>query len=153
MEKSGLELEMVFLLLIQSQKKVHNTIMVEKVKTIVEDRGALSVVDFKDFPFVPKRFFYVYDSIGTRGGHSHHKTEQMFVCFYGHCVVIVDDGKTKERHMLDSPDKMLYVPEMVWDSQVYGKGAILGVFASTLYDEKDYIYNYEEFINACSTNK
>ena len=55
--------------------------------------------------------------------------------------------------MLDSPDKVLYVPEMVWDSQVYGKDAVLGVFASTLYDKDDYIYDYEEFIDACNTNK
>jgi len=127
--------------------------MVEKVKTIVDDRGTLSVVDFKEFPFIPKRFFYVYDSIRERGGHAHYKTEQLFVCFHGYCIIILDNGKTKKKYMLDSPDKVLYVPEMVWDSQVYGKDAVLGVFASTLYDKDDYIYDYEEFIDACNTNK
>lgn len=127
--------------------------MVEKVKTIVEEKGALSVVDFKDFPFVPKRFFYVYNSTRERGGHAHYKTEQIFICFHGYCIIIVDDGKTKTRYMLDSSDKVLYVPEMVWDSQVYGKDAVLGVFASTLYDKDDYIYDYEEFIDACNADK
>lgn len=122
--------------------------MVKKVKTIVEDKGTLSVIDFKDFPFIPKRFFYVYDSIRTRGGHAHYKTEQVFICFSGYCIAIVDNGKSKKKYMLDSPDKMLYVPELVWDSQLYGKGAILGVFASTLYNKNDYIYDYEEFLNA-----
>jgi len=119
-----------------------------KVKTIRENRGILNVVDFKDFPFFPKRFFYIYDSIRIRGGHAHYKTEQIFVCLNGYCIVFVDDGKDKKEFMLDSPDKMLYVPKLIWDSQKYGDGAVLGVFANTLYDKNDYIYDYEEFLNA-----
>ena len=47
---------------------------------------------------------------------------------------------------LNQPWKALYIPEMIWDEQVYiNHEAVLLVLANTLYEQSDYIENYEEF--------
>jgi len=47
---------------------------------------------------------------------------------------------------LNQPWKALYIPEMIWDEQVYNsKDSILLVLSNTLYDPSDYIEDYDEF--------
>ena len=33
--------------------------------------------------------------------------------------VIVKDGLKEKRYLLESPQQALYIPEMIWDEQVY----------------------------------
>ena len=47
---------------------------------------------------------------------------------------------------LNQPWKALYIPEMIWDEQVYNsKDSILLVLSNTLYNPSDYIEDYEKF--------
>ena len=47
---------------------------------------------------------------------------------------------------LNQPWKALYIPEMIWDEQIYyDKNTVLLVLSDTLYDPEDYIDDYEEF--------
>lgn len=113
----------------------------------ITDRGKLSVVEFDDLPFQPKRAFYVYDveSLETRGNHAHYKTEQFLICIRGECGVGVYDGERSEEILLNNPAKGLYIPAMIWDSQLYSRDAVLVVLANTNYDTKDYINDYDKF--------
>jgi hypothetical protein len=65
----------------------------------------------------------------------------------GSCAVLADDGVNRTEVLLDSPDKGIYLPPMVWGVQYkYSEDAILLVFASHHYDASDYIRNYSEFL-------
>ena len=120
------------------------------LRTFIEPDGRLTPIEFgSDIPFRAKRLFYVYGVEGQndRGKHSHHKTKQVLICLYGQVDVICDDGKNKRTITLSNPDEALYIPEMIWDEQVYyDKKTLLLVIANTNYNKDDYIENYEEFL-------
>ena len=120
------------------------------LKTFTEPDGKLTPIELdKDIPFEVKRMFYVYDvhDQNDRGKHSHHKTKQLLISINGAIDIRCDDGMGGERTwQLNQPWEALYVPEMIWDEQIYvGNNATLLVLANTLYDPSDYIGDYEEF--------
>lgn len=100
-------------------------------------------------PFAIKRVFYLYDVPGgaERGGHAHRALQQLIVAASGAFEVVLDDGYNRRTVALNRSYYGLYVPSMVW-AQVTGfcTGAVCLVFASLVYDEPDYIRDYEEFV-------
>jgi mannose-6-phosphate isomerase-like protein (cupin superfamily) len=108
-----------------------------------------------DIPFDVKRVFYLYDVPGgeSRGAHAHYECHQFLVAVSGSFEVLVDDGKSKRQILLNRPDCGLYVPPGVWASEVnFSSGAICLVLASHEYNEKDYIRDYNQFINYSKKN-
>lgn len=120
-------------------------------------RGSLIAGEFdKDLPFIPKRFFIVYDvpSKKIRGEHAHKTCEQFLVCIKGKVTALVDNGKERNQIELDSPEKGLYIPAMVWGTQYnYSEDAILLCFASKEYENSDYIRNYSEYLELSTNQK
>lgn len=118
---------------------------------IPDIRGSLTVGEFEQhIPFAPKRYFMVFDvpSKETRGEHAHRVCHQFLICVRGSCAVFADDGMNRTEVLLDSPDKGIYLPPMVWGVQYkYSEDAVLLVFASHYYDAADYIRNYSEFLD------
>jgi dTDP-4-dehydrorhamnose 3,5-epimerase-like enzyme len=114
------------------------------------DWGNLVPIDLKDdLPFKVNRLFYVYSvrDDKKRGEHAHHKNEQVLICINGKCGVVCRDGKDTKSYMLDSPSVGLYVPEMIWDEQVYfTKDTVLVVLCSKKYDREDYIEDWDEYL-------
>lgn len=119
------------------------------LRVVNDMRGSLMALEFRaDLPFVPQRFFTVFDvpSRDVRGEHAHHECEQFLVCLRGSVRAIVDDGQTREEYLLDGPGAGLHLPAMTWGTQyAYSPDALLGVFASLPYDDADYIRDYAEF--------
>ena len=119
------------------------------LKTFTEPDGKLTPIELdKDIPFEFKRMFYVYDvhDQNDRGKHSHHKTKQILIAVNGGVTVICDDGKKRRNYILNEPNKALYIPEMIWDEQVYhNESSVLLVLSNTNYDTSDYIEDYDEF--------
>ncbi len=115
-------------------------------------RGTLSAGEFpRQIPFVPKRYFIVFDVPGqdVRGEHAHRHCHQFMICARGSVTVVVDDGKTSEEIPLNSPNLGLYVPPKIWAVQFkYSADALLLVFASDPYDPGDYIRDYDDFLAA-----
>lgn len=113
-------------------------------------RGSLVAAHFSDeIPFLPKRFFSVYDVPGknVRGEHAHRGCHQFLVCLSGALSVLVDDGTERRQVRLDHPSLGIYVPPMIWTVHYqYSEGAVLFVLASDEYDPADYIRDYEEFL-------
>lgn len=131
-------------------------VQLEKLPKFVDIRGSLSVGSFMDHvPFIPKRYFLVYDvpSKETRGEHAHKECHQFLVCVHGSVSVLVDDGVSRAEVCLDSPTLGLYVPPMIWVVQYkYSQDAVLLVFASHEYDPGDYIRNYEQFVELANAH-
>ena len=118
-------------------------------KTMVDSDGNLTPIESEnDVPFAIQRIFYVFgvkDS-STRGRHAHHKTQQVLICINGKIEVTCKDGTREKRFLLESPQQALYVPEMIWDEQIYmSEESILLSVCSTKHDPEDYIHAYEEF--------
>lgn len=117
-----------------------------------DHRGGLTVGEFaQHIPFVPQRYFLVYDvpEAEVRGQHAHRECHQFLVCVRGSCTATADDGVTQETFVLDSPATGLYMPPMTWGSQrEYSADAVLLVFASHSYDPADYMDDYAEWRQA-----
>jgi len=111
----------------------------------------LTATEFnEDFPFVPKRYFTVFNvpSKEVRGEHAHKICHQFLICLAGSCNVVVDDGENRQEFILDKPNKGIYLPPMIWGIQYkYSSDAVLMVLASEHYDSDDYIRDYGEFIS------
>lgn len=119
------------------------------LKKATDMRGSLVALEFApDLPFVPQRYFTVYDvpSQDVRGEHAHHACEQFLICLNGSVRAITDDGTERKEYVLDSPHIGLYMPALTWGTQyAYTPDAVLGVFASLPYQPNDYIRTYTEF--------
>ena len=102
----------------------------------------------QDIPFDIKRVYYIWgtDREAVRGHHAHRKLEQVIICVSGNCDFILDDGQTREKVHLFSPNQGLYLKHNVWrEFTNFSKDCIIMVLASEHYDESDYIRNYDVF--------
>jgi dTDP-4-dehydrorhamnose 3,5-epimerase-like enzyme len=115
-----------------------------------DERGSLvSLESNKNIPFDIKRVYYMYDTspAWVRGKHAHRTLQQVLVSMDGACTIVLDDGKTREEILLNRPDIGLYVPQGLWrEMKGFSYGCKLMVLASDLYDEKDYIRDYGQFL-------
>jgi hypothetical protein len=102
-----------------------------------------------NIPFKIKRVYYLYDIPGgvDRGEHSHMKCHQLLIAASGSFDVMLDDGVNKRTVNLNRPYYALHIYPGIWSSELrFSSGSICLVLASHLYEEKDYIRNYEDFI-------
>ncbi len=115
-----------------------------------DDRGQLvALEEFKDIPFRIKRVYYMYDTKEDvhRGFHAHKSLKQILVCIHGSCKVLLDNGTEKKIVPLEKPYEGLYVGNDMWREMYdFSPDAVLMVLASELYDESDYIRDYDEFL-------
>ena len=123
---------------------------VSQLWSTTDARGKLSVGNFEEqIPFQPQRFFMVYGvpTSKIRGEHAHIECEQFLICVSGSCDILLDDGITRSNVTLSQPSTGLYIPPMTWATQYnHTNNAVLLVFASHKYDEKDYIRSYDQFL-------
>jgi len=124
---------------------------------INDPRGNLTFVESeKHIPFEIKRVFYIYDvpTGESRGAHSHHTLKQFIICLAGSFDVKVDDGRKKKVIHLNRPWQGVFIPPRIWDSEAnFDPGSVCLVLSSDMYNEKDYIRNYDEFLEVVQSNK
>ncbi len=115
-----------------------------------DDRGQLvALEEMKDIPFRIKRVYYMYDTGEgvVRGKHAHKSLQQILICIHGSCKISLDNGKEKKVIPLEKPYEGLYVSNTMWREMFdFSPDAVLMVLASELYDESDYIRDYDEFL-------
>ena len=103
----------------------------------------------KTIPFEVKRVYYLYDIPGgeERGAHAHKKLQQLIIAASGSFDVILNDGNVKRRFTLNHPYQGLYVKPGIWrDLGEFSSGAVCLVLASEVYDEADYIRDYDAYL-------
>lgn len=124
------------------------------IPKIEDRRGNLSVIEKEVIPFVIKRVYYLYDvpSDAYRGGHAHKEQYEFLIALSGSFEVVLDDGFEKQKVMLNKPNKGLLIPTMIWrELENFSSGAVCLVLASDVFDEADYIRDYEQFNSSKST--
>ena len=116
-----------------------------------DERGTLIALEqFKNIPFEIKRVYYMFDTVRgvRRGFHAHKCLKQILICVSGSCKILLDDGTEKAEVLLDKPNKGLIIESNIWREMFdFSEDAVLMVLASELYDESDYIRNYQDFIS------
>ena len=125
-----------------------NHCKVINIQKIEDRRGNLSVVEKDGIPFDIKRVYYLYDvpSNASRGGHAHNEQQEFLIALGGSFEVIIDDGKDKQRIMLNKPYKGLLIPPGIWrELENFSSGSVCLVLASDVFDETDYIRDYKKF--------
>ena len=108
-----------------------------------------AVTNNKQVPFDIKRIYYLYDMPGglSRGAHAHKALQQLVVALSGSFDITLDDSQTKRTFQLSRPNMGLLIPSGLWrELYNFSSGSICMVLASELYDEQDYLRDYNEFL-------
>lgn len=117
----------------------------------LDARGNLSFVEnFMQIPFEIKRTYWLYDVPGgeCRGGHAYRENEEFIIALSGAFDVIVDDGKEERTFKLNRSYYGLYIPKGLWrEMENFSSNAFALEFGSTVYNEQDYIRDYDVFLN------
>jgi dTDP-4-dehydrorhamnose 3,5-epimerase-like enzyme len=124
------------------------------IPKIEDPRGNLSVIEKEVVPFEIKRVYYLYDvpAGAERGGHAHKKLQQFLVALAGSFDVVLNDGKNKQTITLNKPFEGLLITNGIWrELKNFSSGAVCLVVASDVFEEEDYIRDFEEFL-AIPTN-
>lgn len=126
-------------------------------KDLGDERGKLVVVEgSQDIPFKIERVFYIYgsDSEVVRGKHANRESEFVLINVGGTSKVRIDNGHSEAIIELNKPMMGLYIPTMVWkDMYDFSEDSILLVLASTHYNGKEYIRDYEEYKKEMGANE
>lgn len=116
----------------------------------LDTRGNLSFAEQNNhIPFEIKRTYWIYDVPGgeARGGHAFKENQEFIVALSGAFDVVVDDGKKKKNFTLNRSYYGLYVPAGLWRSiENFSTNSLALEFGSLHYDEADYIYEYEQYL-------
>ncbi len=117
----------------------------------VEDyRGNLAIIEKEVVPYEIKRVYYLFDipSTAHRGGHSHIDQLEFLVALSGSFDVVLKDGITEQTVTLNKPDKGLLIHKNIWrELGNFSSGAVCLVLASDVFNEEDYIRNYDDFLD------
>ncbi|GAA4022947.1 MAG: hypothetical protein C0525_08810 [Flavobacterium sp.] len=119
------------------------------IPKIQDVRGNLSVIEGDVIPFAMKRVYYLYDvpSGAERGGHSHKVQQEFLVALSGSFTVVLTDGKDKISVTLNKPNEGLWIPNGIWrELENFSSGSVCLVIASDIFEEADYIRDYNEFL-------
>lgn len=116
--------------------------------SFINENGLLCVYEGeKDIPFAVRRIFTVSAKQGdVRGMHAHKRCKQLLVCAFGKIRVGCDVGLERYEFELNGPSSGLLIPGGVWSFQEYlVDNSVLMVFCDHLYEESDYIRDFEEY--------
>jgi hypothetical protein len=131
-----------------------NVLLLDKIQN---PAGNITIVEGEhNVPFNIRRIYYLYDIPGgeSRGGHAHKELYQLIVAASGSFEVMLDDGINKKIVRLNRPNFGLLVVPGIWRELFeFSSGAICMVLASHIYDESDYIREYNTFIEYKSISK
>ena len=115
-----------------------------------DDRGQLvALEENREIPFPIKRVYYMYDTSkdAVRGRHAHISLQQILFCVHGSCKLKLDDGRESVVIDMNKPYEGVYIANNIWREMYdFSADAVLMVLASDIYDESDYIRDYDEFI-------
>lgn len=131
--------------LVNTKKSFVSLVKIPQVK----DNCLLFIAQQPHIPFPIKRVFYITkaDTRFSRGFHAHKKTKIVVFCIQGSLRITLDDGKKRKSVILNTPNAGIFIDRMIWhEMDNYQPNTIQLVIASTIFDEKDYIRDYQLYL-------
>ncbi len=132
-------------------KTALSEIQLIKIPVVEDFRGNLGFVQNGFLPFDFKRVYYLFDvpSNSFRGGHSHINQQETLIALSGSFEVVLHDGFEKKSFLLNKPNVGLYIPTGIWrELQNFSSGSVCLVLAQDVFDEADYIRDFDEFLKS-----
>ena len=132
-------------------KTTLNAIQLLKIPVVEDTRGNLAFIQEDVLPFEFKRVYYLFDvpSNAYRGGHSHIAQQETLIALSGSFEVVLQDGLEKKSFILNKPNVGLLIPTGIWrELQNFSSGAVCLVLASGVFNEEDYIRDFDEFLES-----
>lgn len=111
--------------------------------------GSIAIIEKEVIPFEIKRVYYLYDvpSFAQRGGHAHKNLNQILIALSGSFDVVLKDGSETQIITLNKPNKGLLIKTNIWrELENFSSGSVCLVLASEVFDENDYIRDYQDFL-------
>ena len=122
----------------------------------LDARGNLSFAEqMNHIPFEIKRTYWIYDVPGgeERGGHAFKGNQEFIMALSGSFDAVVDDGINKKTISLNRSYYGLYIPQGLWRTiENFSTNSLALEFGSMHYDESDYIYDYDEYLQFRKTS-
>lgn len=116
----------------------------------IDPRGNLSFLESNSsIPFEMERVYWIYDVPGgeTRGGHAFRQQKEFIIVLSGSLDIVVFDGEKEKKISLNRSYYGLYIPNGIWRRmENFSTNTLVVCLASTIFDEKDYIRDADEFI-------
>jgi len=104
----------------------------------------------KNIPFPIKRFYAINDLFrreAQRGRHAHKKLEQVIFCLNGSFSLSLDDGRTKQQILMNSPYYGIRLGPKLWHVMSnFSKDCVILVVANNYFQESDYLRDYQKFL-------
>lgn len=120
-----------------------------KLKNIInEDAGLVVAQNNGEVPFAVKRVYWFYQvpEGQVRGHHAHRQNQKLLICNSGIIEAVLENTSgVQYKFILDKPYEELFVPALHWGTYRFRNGASMICLASELYNEEDYLRDYEEF--------
>ena len=132
----------------KNKPKVFDCSIIEFPRVMNRSGNITPITSSVEIPFDIKRVFYLFDIPGgeSRGAHAHKECHQLLIAASGSFEVMLDDGETKRIVQLNRPYFGLHIHPGIWASEInFSSGSICLVLASHIYQEADYIRDYEVF--------
>jgi len=115
-------------------------------KQIIDDRGLLSIFEFSDIPFIPKRVFVRQNMIpesNSGNGHFHGILEEYIYVLSGNCTIITENVLTREKITIEGKaGTNLLIPPLTKTNIIsHSIDTSMLVLCSEEYDPKDVFYD------------
>jgi len=118
---------------------------------ILDSRGNLSFIEEDShIPFKIARAYWIYDVPGGefRGSHAFRETEEFIVALSGSFDVVLHNGNEEKKYSLNRSYYGLYIPKLTWRKlENFSTNSLALILSSTIYHEKDYIRDFDQFIS------
>lgn len=116
---------------------------------ILDKRGNLSFFENPNqIPFEIKRTYWIYDVPGgeKRGSHAFREQQEFIIALSGSFDIILNDGSKEEKFSLNRSYHGLLIPKMFWRRlENFSTNSLALIVSDKIYDQKDYIRDFEEF--------
>jgi dTDP-4-dehydrorhamnose 3,5-epimerase-like enzyme len=122
--------------------------LIELPRYAREDGEIVVAQAFNQVPFVMARAFTLTAPLGARRGeHAHRRCTQFMLCVHGAVDILCDDSREKEIFTLDRNNLALCVPPTIWTTLIFKEErSVVMVLCDRLFEEADYLREYDEFL-------
>jgi dTDP-4-dehydrorhamnose 3,5-epimerase-like enzyme len=122
--------------------------LIELPRYAREDGEIVVAQAFNQVPFVMARVFTLTAPLGARRGeHAHRRCTQFMLCVHGGVDILCDDSREKEIFTLDRNNLALCVPPTIWTTLIFKEErSVVMVLCDRLFEEADYLREYDEFL-------
>ncbi|WP_164111724.1 MULTISPECIES: sugar 3,4-ketoisomerase [Sphingobacterium] len=124
---------------------------------ILDKRGNLSFFENENqIPFNIDRSYWIYDVPGgdVRGSHAFREQQEFIVALSGSFDITINDGKEEKTYSMNRSYYGLYIPKMMWRKiDNFSTNSLALIVSDKIYDEGDYIRDFEEFRNLIGNAK